>query len=54
MLNLVLEKMPVSISSGLWSTLSDLHGLHPARHTPRRCGTGSRFDVASSAVVLVG
>ena len=30
-LNLVLQKMPVSISIGLWSTAAHLRRLHPAR-----------------------
>ena len=52
-LQLVLQKMPVSISIGLWSTLlvylvSIPLGIRKAVHD------GSRFDLASSAVVLVG
>lgn len=50
---LILEKMPVSISLGLWSTLliyliSIPLGIHKAiRH-------GSRFDVWTSSVVIIG
>ncbi len=52
-LHLVLQKMPVSISLGLWSTLlvylvSIPLGITKAVHD------GSRFDVASSVAVLVG
>jgi microcin C transport system permease protein len=52
-LQLVEEKMPVSISIGLWSTLlvyfiSIPLGITKAVHD------GSRFDVISSAVVLIG
>lgn len=50
---LIVEKMPVSISLGLWSTLliyfiSIPLGIRKAMHD------GSRFDLASSAVVLIG
>jgi microcin C transport system permease protein len=50
---LIRQKMPVSISLGLWSTLlvyfiSIPLGIRKAVHD------GSRFDVATSAVVLVG
>jgi microcin C transport system permease protein len=52
-LSLILEKLPVSLSLGLWSTLliyiiSIPLGIRKAVHD------GSRFDVASSAVVLIG
>ena len=52
-LQLIIQKMPVSISLGLWSTLlvyliSIPLGIAKAVHD------GSRFDVVSSAVVLVG
>ena len=52
-LGLILEKLPVSLSLGLWSTfliyiISIPLGIRKAIHN------GSRFDVASSAVVLVG
>lgn len=51
--DLVLDKMPVSISLGLWTTLiiyliSIPLGIRKAVHD------GSRFDVWSSAVVVVG
>ena len=50
---LIVEKMPVSISLGLWSTLliyliSIPLGIRKAMHD------GSRFDLATSAVVLIG
>ncbi len=52
-LSLIAEKLPVSISLGLWSTLliylvSIPLGIRKAVHD------GSRFDIASSAVVLAG
>jgi microcin C transport system permease protein len=51
--DLVLEKMPVSISLGVWTTLivyliSIPLGIAKARRN------GSRFDVATSSVVIVG
>lgn len=51
-IDLILEKMPVSISLGLWSTLliyliSIPLGIRKAVHH------GSRFDVASSAVIIM-
>ncbi|CAA7623209.1 microcin C ABC transporter permease YejB [Magnetospirillum sp. SS-4] len=50
---LVIEKMPVSVSLGLWSTLiiylvSIPLGIYKARHD------GSRLDIASSWAVIVG
>jgi microcin C transport system permease protein len=52
-LHLILQKMPVSISLGLWSTLlvylvSIPLGIAKAVHD------GSRFDVITSIVVLIG
>ncbi len=52
-LSLIWERLPVSISLGLWSTLliytiSIPLGIRKAVHD------GSRFDIATSAVVLVG
>jgi microcin C transport system permease protein len=52
-LGLIFEKLPVSLSLGLWSTvliylISIPLGIRKAVHD------GSRFDVASSAAVLVG
>ena len=51
--DLVVEKMPVSISLGLWSTLiiyliSIPLGIKKAVHD------GSRFDVATSAAIFIG
>jgi hypothetical protein len=37
--DLVLEKMPVSISLGLWTTLLIYPDLDSARASPRRCAT---------------
>jgi len=52
-LHLILEKLPVSVSLGLWSTLivyfvSIPLGIAKAVHD------GGRFDIVSSAVVLIG
>jgi microcin C transport system permease protein len=52
-LDLILEKIPVSLSLGLWSTLliyfiSIPLGIHKALHH------GSRFDVASSIAIIIG
>jgi microcin C transport system permease protein len=52
-LGLVFEKLPVSLSLGLWSTfliylISIPLGIRKAVHD------GSRFDIASSAAVLIG
>ncbi len=52
-LKLVEEKMPVSISIGLWSTLLVYFISIPLGIT-KAVKDGSRFDVISSAVVLVG
>jgi microcin C transport system permease protein len=50
---LILQKMPVSISIGLWSTLLVYLVSIPLGIT-KAVRDGTRFDVASSAVVLVG
>ncbi|MDE1043629.1 microcin ABC transporter permease, partial [Escherichia coli] len=52
-IDLIVERLPVSISLGLWSTLiiyliSIPLGIMKAIHH------GSRFDVWSSAMVIVG
>ena len=52
-INLVIEKMPVSISLGLWTTLivyliSIPLGIRKAVHD------GSRFDVWTSGVIIIG
>ena len=52
-MHLVLTKMPVSISIGLWSTLLIYLVSIPLGIT-KAVRDGSRFDVASSAAVLVG
>jgi microcin C transport system permease protein len=52
-LQLVLQKMPVSISLGLWSTLL-VYLVSIPLGIAKAVRDGSRFDVASSAVVLVG
>ncbi len=53
MLNLVLEKMPVSISIGLWTTLLTYLISIPLG-IRKAVRDGSRFDVWSSTVVIVG
>jgi microcin C transport system permease protein len=52
-LQLVLQKMPVSISLGLWSTLL-VYFVSIPLGIVKAVRDGSRFDVATSAVVLVG
>ena len=52
-LNLVLQKMPVSISLGLWSTLLVYLVSIPLGIT-KAVRDGTSFDVATSAAVLVG
>ena len=52
-LQLIAEKMPVSISLGLWSTLL-VYTISIPLGIAKAVRDGSRFDVASSAVVLVG
>ncbi len=52
-LRLVLQRLPVSISLGLWSTLL-VYLVSIPLGIRKAVRDGSRFDVASSAVVLVG
>src|SRR6185437_14258133 len=52
-IELILQKMPVSISLGLWSTLL-VYLISIPLGIAKAVRDGSRFDVASSAVVLVG
>jgi microcin C transport system permease protein len=52
-LELIKEKMPVSISLGLWSTLL-VYFISIPLGIAKAVRDGSRFDVTSSAVVLVG
>jgi microcin C transport system permease protein len=51
--HLVLTKMPVSISIGLWSTLL-IYLVSIPLGIAKAVRDGSRFDVATSAAVLVG
>jgi len=51
--DLVLEKLPVSISLGLWTTLL-IYLISIPLGIAKAVRDGSRFDVWSSAVVLVG
>ncbi len=50
---LVLQKMPVSVSLGLWSTLL-IYLVSIPLGIAKAVRDGTRFDVASSAAVLVG
>ncbi len=50
---LVFQKMPVSVSLGLWSTLL-IYLVSIPLGIAKAVRDGSRFDVASSAAVLVG
>ena len=52
-LHLVLAKMPVSVSIGLWSTLL-IYIVSIPLGIAKAVRDGSRFDVATSAAVLVG
>ena len=51
--NLILQKMPVSISLGLWSTLF-VYLVSIPLGIQKAVRDGTAFDVATSAVVLVG
>ncbi len=52
-LRLIEEKMPVSVSLGLWSTLL-VYFISIPLGIAKAVRDGSRFDVASSAAVLIG
>jgi microcin C transport system permease protein len=52
-LRLILQKMPVSISLGLWSTLL-IYFVSIPLGVAKAVRDGSRFDLASSVAVLVG
>ncbi|MDQ2801289.1 MAG: microcin C ABC transporter permease YejB [Pseudomonadota bacterium] len=52
-LHLIGDKLPVSISLGLWSTLL-VYAISIPLGIRKAVRDGSRFDLASSAVVLVG
>ncbi len=52
-LQLLLQRLPVSVSLGLWSTLL-VYGISIPLGIAKAVRHGSRFDVATSAVVLVG
>jgi microcin C transport system permease protein len=52
-LQLILQKLPVSVSLGLWSTLL-VYFVSIPLGIAKAVRDGSRFDLASSAVVLVG
>jgi len=51
--DLVIEKMPVSISLGLWSTLI-IYMLSIPLGIKKAVNDGSRFDIWSSSVIIVG
>ncbi|WP_372616793.1 microcin C ABC transporter permease YejB [Falsiroseomonas sp.] len=51
--DLIIEKMPVSVSLGLWSTLI-IYLVSIPLGIRKAVKDGSRFDVATSGVVLVG
>jgi len=52
-IQLILSKMPVSISIGLWSTLL-VYVVSIPLGIAKAVRDGSRFDVVSSAIVLIG
>jgi len=51
--DLVIEKMPVSISLGLWSTLL-IYLISIPLGIAKAVRDGSRFDVATSTVIIIG
>ncbi len=51
--NLILQKLPVSVSLGLWSTLL-IYVVSIPLGIAKAVRDGTRFDVATSAAVLVG
>ncbi|MCP4044180.1 MAG: microcin C ABC transporter permease YejB, partial [Gammaproteobacteria bacterium] len=51
--DLVIEKMPVSISLGLWTTLL-VYLISIPLGIKKAVGDGNRFDIWSSSVVVVG
>ncbi|VAW16479.1 Prephenate dehydratase-associated ABC transporter, permease protein 1 [hydrothermal vent metagenome] len=52
-IDLVLEKMPVSISLGLWMTLFS-YGISIPLGIAKAVRDGTRFDIWTSAIVIVG
>ncbi len=52
-IDLIIEKMPVSISLGLWMTILS-YGISIPLGIAKAVRDGSRFDVWTSAVVIVG
>jgi microcin C transport system permease protein len=52
-LHLIGERLPVSVSRGLWSTLI-IYAISIPLGIRKAVRDGSRFDIATSAVVLVG
>jgi len=52
-LELILERMPVSISLGLWSLLL-IYGISIPLGVAKAVRDGSRFDVWTSSVIFVG
>lgn len=52
-ISLIAEKMPVSLSLGLWSTLI-IYLVSIPLGVAKAVRDGSRFDIATSSVVLVG
>ena len=54
MLKLISEKLPVSMSLGLWMTLLSYADLDSARHRARPCGTAAISTSGRPTVVIVG
>ena len=52
-IDLILEKMPVSISLGLWMTLLS-YGISIPLGVAKAVRDGSRFDVWTSVVIIIG
>ena len=51
--DLILEKMPVSISLGLWTTLL-IYGISIPLGIRKAVKDGTRFDVISSFIIIIG
>ena len=52
-IDLVLDKMPVSISLGLWTTLL-VYLISIPLGIRKAINDGSRFDIASSSIITIG
>ena len=53
-IDLIKEKLPVSISLGLWSTIADLSDFYTHGNCRKALKHGTRFDVWTSAIITTG